>query len=282
MDESNKERKTPVSKVLVKNGLEESIEKAVELIGGMQNIISPDEKILVIGNFNSSDRYPASSDSRFLRALVRILQSHGTRNITLGASCGLAWQPTREVLKKKKAYKLAEELGIELINFDEGEWVKIDIKGNYFKSVSISETAVDADRVIYVPNAKTHSLARFSMSLKFAVGLMEPQSRRELHNDHLEEKVVEVNLALRPDLIIMDARKCLVTGGPAKGRRKKAGFVLASKDQVAMDMEGLKILKSFKAKNRLDMPLWELPQMAAAQRLGIGISGDDDYLVVEG
>ena len=282
MHDLNKTMKILVSKVSVKDRLEEGIEKSIELIGGLQNILSPAGKILIKGNFNSPDRYPASSDSSFLRALVRVLQHNGAKDITLGASSGLAWQPTRKVLKKKKAYRLAEELGIRLVNLDEGEWVKIHIKGIYLDSVFISKTAFDADRIIYVPNAKTHSLARFSMSLKFVVGLMEPQSRRELHKDHLEEKVVEPNLAIRPDLIVMDARKCLVTGGPARGKRKKAGFVLASKDQVAMDMEGLKILKSFKAKNRLDTPLWTLPQMSAARRLGIGVRGEDDYHLIEG
>ena len=186
MDDLDKAMKILVSKVSVKDRLEEGIGKSIELIGGLQNILSPAGKILIKGNFNSPDRYPASSDSAFLRALVRVLQHNGAKDITLGVSSGLAWQPTQKVLKKKKAFRLAEELGIRLVNFDEGEWVKIHIKGIYLESVFISKTALDADRIIYVPNAKTHSLARFSMSLKFVVGLMEPQSRRELHKDHLD------------------------------------------------------------------------------------------------
>ena len=67
MEKSHKEEKIPVSRVPVKDSLEEGIEKAVALIGGMGNRILPDDKILVIGNFNSPDRYPASSDSGFLR-----------------------------------------------------------------------------------------------------------------------------------------------------------------------------------------------------------------------
>lgn len=162
-------------------------------------------------------------------------------------------------------FKLAEELAIKLINFDEGEWVSVPINGVHLKAVLLAKAALDSDKIIYLPNLKTHAFARFSMGLKFSVGLTGPFSRRMLHDEHLEEKVVEINLAVKPALIILDARKCLVTGGPARGRRKKAHLIFASSDLVALDVEALKILMSFKTKNQLDMPIWKLPQIATAK-----------------
>lgn len=282
MSSGNDASKILVSKVAVKGDLKAAISNAVELIGGLEKVLSPADKLLLKANFNSPDRYPASSDPDFIKAVVTLLQEFGIREVALGASSGLAWQPTAKVLKKKKAYKLAEELNIKLINFDEGEWIKVPINGVYFKSISLAKAAFDADKVIYLPNLKTHALARFSIGLKFAVGLTEPSTRRALHDDHLEEKVVEINLAIKPDLIILDARKCLVTGGPAKGRKKRANFVLASTDLVALDVEALKILMSFKAKNRLDMPICELPQIATAKKLGLGVQNEEDYLLITG
>lgn len=282
MDSSNPTSKTLVSKVTEKDGLSAAINKAVTLIGGFPGFVSPGDNVLIKANFNSPDRYPASSDPDFIRAVVAVLRDSGITKVTLGASSGLAWQPTEKVLKKKKVFKLAEELNIRLINFDEGEWVTIPINGIHFKSISLTKAALTADKIIYLPNLKTHSLARFSIGLKFAVGLTEPSSRRALHDTLLEEKVVEINLAIKPALVILDARKCLVTGGPAKGRRKKAHHVLASTDLIALDIEALKILKSFKAKNRLDMPIWELPQIAAATKLNLGAQSEADYAVVTG
>jgi len=58
--------------------------------------------------------------------------------------------------------------------------------------------------------------------------------------------------------------------------------VLASADLVALDIEALKILMSFKAKNRLDLPIWELPQIATAKKLGLGAQSEKDYVVVTG
>jgi uncharacterized protein (DUF362 family) len=278
----NNKSKILVSKVIEKGDLRAAISDAVALLGGFKQFFSSHDKVLIKANFNSPDRYPASSDPEFIKAVVTLLQESGVTEIALGASSGLAWQPTARVLKKKKIYKLAEELHIKLINFDEGEWINVPINGAHLKNVSLAQAAMDADKIIYLPNLKTHSLARFSIGLKFAVGLTEPFSRRILHDEHLEEKVTEVNLAIKPALIVLDARKCLVTGGPARGRRKKAHLILASTDLVALDVEALKILMSFKAKNRLDLPIWELPQIATARKLGLGARSEEDYVVVTG
>ncbi|MBW1849000.1 MAG: DUF362 domain-containing protein [Deltaproteobacteria bacterium] len=282
MSLSEPNTKVHVGRVNVKDDLIKDIDRAVELIGGFKGLIDPNDKILIKANLNSPDKYPASSDLNFIKAVVELLKNHGSANITIGASSGLAWHPTSKVLKKKKLPRLADELGVRLVNFDEGEWTKIDIKGQYLKEVHIAKEAIEADKLIYLPNMKTHALARFSMGIKFAVGLTRPDTRYFLHKGNLEEKVAEINLAVKPDLILLDARKCMVTRGPAKGRRKKPGYIFACTDMVALDVEALKVLKSFKAKNRLNMPIWDLPQIAAARKLKLGVQTEADYTLLIG
>lgn len=269
--------KIGVGRISVSGSLVEDIDRAIGFIGGFEKLINPTDKILLKGNFNSPDRYPASSDLKFIKATIEWLRNYGATDMTIGASSGLAWHPTSNVLKKKKLPELANSLGVRLVNFDDGPWTKMDIRGQYLNEVYVAKAAADADRLIYLPNMKTHLPARFSMGLKFAVGLTKPDTRYFLHKGNLEEKVVDINLAIKPHLIILDARKCLVTRGPAKGRRKKPGYIFAGTDPVALDVEALKILKSFKAKNRLTMPVWELPQIAAARKLKLGAQNEADY-----
>ena len=247
LSENNKS-KILVSKVVAKGDLKTAVDKAIGLIGGLPKFVSPDEKVLIKANFNSPDQYPASSDPEFIKTVVTLLQESGVTEIALGASSGLAWQPTARVLKKKKIYKLAEELHIKLINFDEGEWINVSINGVHLKSLSLTKAAIDADKIIYLPNLKTHSLARFSIGLKFAVGLTEPFSRRMLHKEHFEEKVAEINLAIKPALIILGARKCLVTGGPAKGRKKDHNVFLPPLTLLPWTLKRLKSLCRSKQK----------------------------------
>ena len=78
----------------------------------------------------------------------------------------------------------------------------------------------------------------------------------------------------------MDARKCFVSGGPESGEVKEPNLILASTDRIAIDIEGLKILKSYPAKNKLDLPLWEIPQIKRAVELGLGAKSEKDYKVL--
>ena len=80
----------------------------------------------------------------------------------------------------------------------------------------------------------------------------------------------------------MDGRKCLVTGGPDKGDAEEPGLIFASLDRGAIDVEALRVMKGYNAVNRLDMDIWEFPQIKRAVELvGIGTGSDDDIELVE-
>jgi uncharacterized protein (DUF362 family) len=98
-----------------------------------------------------------------------------------------------------------------------------------------------------------------------------------MHMRNLERKIAEFNLALQPDLVIMDGRKAFVSGGPAMGELVEPGVIMASGDQVAIDVEALKILGSYKAKNRLLPNPYDSPQIVTALRHRLG---SKEYKVV--
>jgi len=79
----------------------------------------------------------------------------------------------------------------------------------------------------------------------------------------------------------MDARKCFVSRGPEAGEIKEPNLIFASQDRIAIDVEGLKVLKSYKAKNKLNLPLWEFPQIKRAVELELGVKSEEEYRLVE-
>jgi hypothetical protein len=97
----------------------------------------------------------------------------------------------------------------------------------------------------------------------------------------LEQKAVEINLAWQPDLIIMDGRKAFVSGGPDRGDLVQPDIIMASGDMVAIDVEGLKVLLSYRAKNRLPENPWDAPQIVTALRHGLGCN-EREYRVLSG
>jgi len=270
-----------VSKINAGKDVKESMRKAVGLIAGFSKYVSKGDTVLIKPNYNSDDPYPATSDPDALKALAELVYEAGAKKVIIGESSGLLWKPTRKVLEKMGVTWAAKESGAELFNFDEHEWIEKKIDGKYIKSVKIPKILNSIDKLIYFPCLKTHRNDKFTMSLKLSVGLMSNLERIPLHLINLEYKTAEINLLFKPALIVMDARKCFVTGGPTNGKIENPGLILASNDRVAIDVEGIKILQSYNAKNKLKGNPWELPTIKRAVELEIGSRNEQDYIVIE-
>ena len=275
-----KNGKVLVSKVVASSDVK-SVKRAVDLIGGFERVISGGDRVIVKPNFNSDDPFPASSDPEFVKAVVSLLYDTGASSVVIVESSGMPWLPTKNVLKKMGMLKAAEECGAEVRILDDRKWINIEIEGKRWKKISIAEDVFEEDvKFVWLPCMKTHRYARLSLSLKLAVDLLDFRQRGDLHSGHLEEKIAEMNLAVHPDLIIMDGRKCFVTGGPDVGHVEEPNIILASGDRIAMDVEALKILKGYKASNRLDMPVWEFPQIKYTVELELGARREDEISLI--
>lgn len=270
-----------VSKINAGKNLKDSFRKAIGLIGGITKYVSKGDTVLIKPNYNSDDPFPASSDPDALKALAELVYDAGAKKVIIGESSGLLWKPTRRTLEKMGVTWAAKESKSQLVNFDEEEWEEKEINGKYLKKIKVPKILSKVDKIIYFPCLKTHRNGRFTMSLKLSVGMIATLERVPMHMFNLEKKIAEINLAFKPVLIVIDARKCFVTGGPASGKVEEPGLILASNDRVAIDVEGIKILQSYKAKNRLNGNPWELPTIKRAVELELGARNEQDYIVIE-
>lgn len=270
--------KVLVSKVGNIQNLRESILKAVGLIGGFSRVVEKGDEILLKPNYNSADPPPASSDPEFVRAVIELLYEYGAGKVILGES-SMQGLTTRKVMEKTGTLEKVRDTGAELVFFDEGKWVEVDIGGKYLKTASLPERALQLDKVIYCCNMKTHFRADFSLSLKLAFGFVKGSERLAFHLSHLKEKIVDLNLVVHPNLIIMDGRKCFITGGPFHGEVREPNIILASGDRVAIDVEAIKTIESFEGAKLKDDP-WSYTQIRRAVELGLGVKNEQEYEVI--
>lgn len=275
-----KDGKVLVSKVTSADGqgLKGNILKAVDLIGGFSKVVEKGDEILLKPNFNTGDAPPGSSDPDFVKAVIELLYKHGASKVILGESSMFSLS-TRKVLEDTGMLRKAEEAGAEVAPFDEGKWVKVSTGGKYLRTVSLPENALAAKKLVYVCCMKTHRWAKFSLSLKLAVGFMKPSERMLLHARNLEEKIADLNLVVHPSLIIVDGRKCFINGGPACGELRNPNVVLASGDRIAIDVEAIKVIESFEDANLMADP-WSYTQIRRAVELGIGVKSEQDYKTI--
>jgi uncharacterized protein (DUF362 family) len=271
-----------VSKVQFEGNLREAILKAVNLIGGFEKFIKKGEVVLIKPNFNTADPFPASTDFEFLKEVVKLIYEREPKLVMIGDSSTMTLN-TKKVMDKLGIFKLLNlETPPRIYVFEEWQWKKKEIpQGKYLNSVSITEILERADKIVLLPCLKTHKYAQFTGALKLAVGFMKPMERVKLHMLHLQEKIAELNTLFRPDLIIMDARKCFINGGPAEGEIREPNLILASDDRIAIDVEGIKIIQSFKGNSLKDINPWNLPHIKRAVELGIGVKGENEYEVLE-
>jgi len=260
-----------VVKAKFENGFREAILNAVNPLGGFSNFINRGEVVLLKPNFNTADPFPASTDVNFLKAVVELVYDCGAKMVIIGDSSTMSLN-TRKAMQKIGVFEL-EKMATppRIYVFEERKWINRTIPAaRYLKSVAVTEYLDRADKLILLPCLKTHFLAQFTGSLKLSVGFTKPYQRIHLHLGHLQEKIAELNTIIHPNLVIMDARKCFISNGPAEGKVAEPGLIMASSDRVALDVEGIKIIQSYKGNSLAGIDPWELPQIKRAVELGIG------------
>lgn len=244
----------------------------------------PDQRVLIKVNLNTSDPYPASTDCETLAALVDFLYARGFRRIMVGDCSSLSALPTRNTAKSTGILKAVAGKA-EMIYFDEGPWVAVPLPGSLLQEVTVPQAAMDADRIIFLANMKTHQWADFSLGLKLAVGFMHPLERAAMHRQHLQEKAVEINLAVPADLTVIDSRTAFISGGPVQGRTARNNLLLAGTNQLSVEVEAYRQLYALKKAHNLTEHFTEDPfdmlQLRHAKQIGLGGSAWVGYECVD-
>lgn len=281
---------TPLNK-----DLKGDIKRAVDRMGGFGKALKKSDSILIKPNMNTADPWPGGgTDPRFLDALIQVLQDAGYGKLTVGDSCG-PWGPTERVIKKVGYDSVCKKNGVKLLDFDKGKWMHITNSNAQFLgrfgggdgTVGYVEALRHFDKIIYTPVMKTHFLGHITQSLKLSVGILHRADRGgHLHAfNHIftGPQAAEINIPLKPDLIIMDGRRSFISGGPSHGEEVAPGFIVASGDQVANDVTGIQVLQEWypTVQNKITMDAWRVNQIAQAVKVGAGYArGPEDIELV--
>jgi uncharacterized protein (DUF362 family) len=275
--------KSLVSVVSVQDNIKASVRRSLDLLGGLRRLINPGDRVLLKPNLVRDNPAPCSTPLDILRAVVELLREAGAGAITIGEHTGIVCEKTRPVYHTLGYDAFAAEVGVELVAFDEGDWLEMKLPGRLWEPFLVPKVIYEAEKRIYLPCLKVHPQARYTNALKMMVGCTHLGQRRLLHaggQPDLERRVAELNLAWQPDLVITDGRKAFVTGGPANGDMVEPGLVMASGDPVAIDVEAVRILQRYPANNGLTLPPWETPVIAYAVELGLGAKDDTGVEVI--
>ncbi len=247
------------------------------------------KKVLIKPNLNTADPTPGSTHNDTLRQLVLEMKGRGATRIAVGDRSGPPL--TKSVIEAKGVPGLAQELGFEVINFEDltGDgWVQCNPPGNHWQNgFLVARPVTEAEYLLWTCCLKTHgSGGIFSMSIKLAVGVTNKNLMRELHGarqTHMRRMIAEIHQAFKPQLIVMDGMEVFVDGGPSRGKQVTAGVIVAGTDRIAIDAVGLAILKQLGSNDAImSTKIFEQEQIQRAVELGLGVGKADQIEIVTG
>jgi len=255
----------------------EGIVEALDLIGGLDSALAGrDGYVLVKPNLNSNDAFPGSVHPVTLQTILRLLLDKGVSKdeIVVGDMSGPSWLPTRKTMQLNGTLDVVEDLGVKVSFFEDEEWVTVKPRKatTWPKGFRLAKTVYNASKIVSLPCLKTHRFGGvFTLSLKNAVGMINPADRSYLHNsERMRSLIAEINLGYSVNLVVLDGMSCFVSGGPDRGELASPGVIIAGSDRVAIDAVGVSILKSLNAVGIANVPIKEQEQLKKAADVDLG------------
>lgn len=210
-----------------------AVRKAVDLLGGISNYVKKGEKILLKPNVLSA-RPPESgvnTHPEVLRAVARLVKEAGAEVIVGDSPGGFYFKESDSTYEAAGIKRVCEEENLRLVPFD---------KADNVNDIPLAAVAREVDGMISLPKMKTHDLTTITGAVKNSYGLAVGLYKAACHFKAPQPRefakyVVNVFECAVPRLVVMDGVVAMEGDGPAAGRLREAGLVLASNDCVACD-----------------------------------------------
>ncbi|HQP91411.1 MAG TPA: DUF362 domain-containing protein [Candidatus Omnitrophota bacterium] len=223
--------------------VEKAVKEAVDLLGGIENFVRPNELVLLKPNLLSDVPPEKGVDTHpeIVRAVIRLVKPL-TRNIICGDSPSV-WGEKKDVDRVYEISgmkKVCDEEGVKLVYFNNPV-----IKNGY----PLTDWAFKCDRLINIPKFKTHGYTVITACLKNLFGLVVGMHKMEIHKkcpkgELLSKAIVDIYQSRKPDLNILDGVIAMEGQGPgSSGNLKKMQLVSASADGLSMDMVCAALMK---------------------------------------
>lgn len=211
---------------------------AIDALGGMKSFVKRGDIVVVKPNigWDRTPEYAANTNPEVVATVVRLCLEAGAKKVKVF---------DRSVNDPRRCYvqsgiaDAVKKAGGDLSYIDERKFRDIKINGSVLKSWPLYSELMEADKVINVPIAKHHGLSKLTLGMKNWMGVM-GGSRASIHQK-INESLVDISMAIKPTLVVLDAVRVLTANGPQGGNLrdvKKLNTIIAGVNQVAVDAYG--------------------------------------------
>ena len=224
----------------------DSVKKAIHLIGGIDKLIKPSDKVLLKINLLSAS-FPERAiitHPSLVGAMVRLLREKRAL-IWVGDAASTGGMGSD--LRREDAFdvggirEVVEKEGGQILNFNHHGYRRLQVPGaKRLAEINLAEPILGADVIVSLPKLKTHELTFLTGAVKNFFGCVPSGDRFRAHRLSKErefaEAVVDIYSVCRPKLAVMDAVVAMEGEGPSAGDPANIGVLLASFDCVSLDV----------------------------------------------
>lgn len=165
--------------------IREMVEKSIQLLGGIDDIISRGDKVLIKPNiaYEIKPEETEVSDPRIAKAICDILIDMGARPIIAESS---AAGVDGEAAFKASGYYDLRDQGYEVVNLKEAKKTVTSINEDavVLKKVKMWAMVKEVDAIINFPVIKTHDHMPATLALKNIKGLLVDSEKKKFHHQY--------------------------------------------------------------------------------------------------
>jgi uncharacterized protein (DUF362 family) len=211
---------------------------AIEALGGIKEFIARGDVVVVKPNigWDRLPEYAATTNPEVVKTVVALCYEAGAKQVRIFDH---AVVDPRRCYKQSGIAAAAAAAGGIVSFIDERKFRDMKLPGVVLKSWPLYTEAIEADKFINIPIAKTHGLSTLTLGMKNLMGIM-GGSRGRIHQ-RIDGSLVDMAMTVKPSLVIIDAVRILTANGPQGGDLadvKQLNTIIAGKDQVAVDAYG--------------------------------------------
>lgn len=236
-------KKSVVSVVKVGQDVEAAVREAIQMAGGLEDLISSKSRVLIKPNIASRDRSGTGkvTDARVTEAVTKIVQRQKPAKIVIGEGSAIGFdfpdlQDTMMALEESGTKVVAEKLGVPVVDLNRDSHREVEVPGALvMKTVKIARTVLESDVIVSVPVMKTHIRSAVTLSLKNMKGVMPGGEKRKTHQLGLELAIADLNSVVKPHFAVVDGLVGMEGLWEYPDDCVRVGVVGASRDPVALD-----------------------------------------------
>ena len=215
-----------------------TVHRALDLLGGIGRFVQKGQRVLLKPNMLSAKapERGITTHPAILEAMIREVRSVGA-DVWIGDSPSGAIKGIQRCWDNTGYQALADRTGVKLVNFEARGTVEKRVRGETYH---VARALFEVDVVINLPKFKTHGYTLYTGAIKNMYGALPGLQKAKFHKWYSHPKnfsrlLVDIFSLIRCPLHLMDGILGMEGNGPATGKLRNVGLILAADDGVALD-----------------------------------------------